>query len=137
MHESSRAILEDSEITLATLDLARYEVSNVAIRAWRTPDRVQSLLQAVDRIAEDGGVVESTTALLTQAAVLAEEHAISAYDAAYVAAAAQLGATLVSCDARDLVGNGLASSPADVPDPRSDQPEPSVEGQGETGVGEQ
>jgi predicted nucleic acid-binding protein len=114
LHEPARAMLADEGITIATLDLARYEVANVAIRAWRAPDLVSALLEAIDRIAGDGGVVPSTTALLTRAAQLAEEHAISAYDAAYVAAASQTGGTLISCDVRDLIGKGLANSPADA-----------------------
>jgi hypothetical protein len=52
--------------------------------------------------------------LLSRAATLADEHTISVYDAAYVAAADQAGGTLVSCDVRDLVSKGLASSPASV-----------------------
>jgi predicted nucleic acid-binding protein len=114
LHESARAILTDSAVTLATLDLARYEVTNVAIRAWRAPDHVSPLLEAIERISGDGGVLLSTTALLTRAAQLAEQHTISVYDAAYVAAASQAGSTLVSCDLRDLISKGLASSPADV-----------------------
>lgn len=111
LHEPTRAILADSKVTLSTLDLARYEVANVAVRAWRDPARVASLLEVVDRISEDGGVLTSTTALLTRAAQLAEEHAISVYDAAYVAGASQSGGKLVSCDTRDLISKGLASSP--------------------------
>jgi predicted nucleic acid-binding protein len=114
LHDPSLRILTDPTVTLTTLDLARYEAANVAIRAWRAPGRVAPLLEAIDRIAGDGGVLPSTTALLTRAAQLAEEHEISVYDAAYVAAAGQTGGTLVSCDARDLVGKGLASSPADA-----------------------
>jgi predicted nucleic acid-binding protein len=114
LHEPAHAVLVDPELTLATLDLARYEVTNVAIRAWRAPDRVAPLLDAIDRIADDGGVLASTTALLTRAAQLAEEHTISVYDAAYVAAANHTGAMLVSCDDRDLVSKALASSPAQV-----------------------
>jgi predicted nucleic acid-binding protein len=113
-HRPSHAILTDSEVTLATLDLARYEVANVAVRGWREPDRVAPLLDAIDRIAGDGGVISSTAALLSRAATVAEEHTISVYDAAYVAAAEQAGGTLVSCDARDLVGKGLGSNPAVV-----------------------
>jgi predicted nucleic acid-binding protein len=113
-HTSARALLVDGAITLSTLDLARYEVANVVVHAWREPDRVASLLEAIDRISSDGGVVPSTTALLTRAAQLAEEHTISVYDAAYVAAADQAGNTLVSCDVRDLTSMGLASSPSDA-----------------------
>ncbi len=115
LHESTRAILADRTVTVSTLDLARYEVANVAVRAWRDPARVAPLLEVVDRISEDGGVLMSTTALLTRAAQLAEEHAISVYDAVYVAAASQSGGKLVSCDIRDLISKGLASSPADLP----------------------
>jgi predicted nucleic acid-binding protein len=111
LHRPSRSLLGDPEVTLATLDLARYEVANVAIRAWRDLDRVAPLLEAIDRISGDGGVMSSTTELLTRAAKLAEEHMISVYDAAYVAAAERTGGTLVSCDVRDLVSKGLASSP--------------------------
>jgi predicted nucleic acid-binding protein len=112
-HEEAKAILANPEVTLATLDLARYEVANVAVRAWRDPTQVPSLLEAIDRISDDGGITPSTTTLLQRAAELAEQHTISVYDSAYVAAALQAGATLVSCDTRDLIGKGLASSPAD------------------------
>jgi predicted nucleic acid-binding protein len=114
LHEPARTILADHALTLATLDLARYEVTNVAVRAWRAPARVAVLLEAIDQISSDGGIARSTTALLIRAAQLAEEHTISVYDAAYVAAAAQTGWRLVSCDARDLLSKGLASSPAEV-----------------------
>jgi predicted nucleic acid-binding protein len=111
LHGPSRTLLGDPEVTLATLDLARYEVADVAIRAWRDLGRVAPLLEAIDRISGDGGVMSSTTDLLSRAAQVAEEHAISVYDAAYVAAADRTGGTLVSCDVRDLVSKGLASSP--------------------------
>lgn len=111
LHGPAQSLLADPEVTLATLDLARYEVANVAIRAWRDLDRAAPLLEAIDRISGDGGVMPSTTGLLSRAAKVAEEHMISVYDAAYVAAAERTGGTLVSCDVRDLVGTGLASSP--------------------------
>lgn len=122
LHGSSRTLLTDPEITIATLDLARYEVANVAVRAWRELGRVAPLLEAIDRISGDGGVIPSTTALLAHAAKVAEEHTVSVYDAAYVAAADHTGGTLVSCDTRDLVGKGLASSPTDVRDYESPPP---------------
>jgi predicted nucleic acid-binding protein len=112
LHKQARTVLSKSTVTLATLDLARYEVTNVAVRAWRAPKQVAPLLDAIERIANDGGVLLSTNTLLTRAAQIAQEHTLSAYDAAYVAAAAQAGGTLVSCDVRDLVGKGLADSPA-------------------------
>lgn len=117
LHEAAKAILTDPHVTLATLDLARYEITNVAVRAWRDPAQVSPLLDTIDRISDDGGIMLATTTLLARAAEIAERHTISVYDAAYVAAASQAGATLVSCNTRDLIGKGLAHSPADMSDP--------------------
>jgi len=111
-HQPAKALLVDPDLTLATLDLVRYEVANVAVRAWRAPGTVAPLLAAVERIADDGGVMESTATLLERAAELAEQHTISVYDAAYVAAANQTDRRLVSCDDRDLVTKTLAVHPA-------------------------
>jgi predicted nucleic acid-binding protein len=111
-HASARTLLEDDEATLATLDLARYEVANVAVCGWRAPQSVAPLLAAVERLADDGGVLASTGALLKRAAEIAESHTISAYDAAYAAAAEEAGHRLVSCDERDLVSKDLAVLPA-------------------------
>jgi predicted nucleic acid-binding protein len=113
-HESARSLLEDEEVTLATLDLARYEVANVAVRGWRAPDSVAPLLAVIQRLADDGGVVPSSDRLLTKAAQIAERHTISVYDAAYAAAAEEGGYRLVSCDERDLVSKDLAALPADA-----------------------
>ena len=104
-HDPARALLEDDEATLATLDLARYEVANVAVRAWRAPESVAPLLAAIEKLANDGGVLTSTDTLLARAAELAERHTISVYDAAYAAAADESGHRLVSCDERDLVSD--------------------------------
>ena len=117
-HEPARTLLEDENTSLATLDLARYEVANVAVRAWRAPESVGPLLAAVERIAADGGVVPSTDTLLTSAAEIAERHTISVYDAAYVAAASNAGHRLISCDERDLVSKGLAEAPGFDSTPR-------------------
>ncbi len=110
-HEPACALLAAPQVALSTLDLARYEVVNVAIRAWRDPGSVAPLLEAIERIAGDGGVLASTSGLLTRSAELAEQHTISVYDAAYVAAAAAGQRALISCDTRDLVSKGLASAP--------------------------
>ena len=69
----------------------------MAVRSWREFGRIAPVLEAIDRISGDGGVIPSTTTLLSRAAKLADEHTISVYDAAYVAAADQAGGTLVSC----------------------------------------
>jgi predicted nucleic acid-binding protein len=113
-HEPARVLLEDDETTLATLDLARYEVANVAVRAWCASESVMPLLAAIKKLADDGGVLLSTDTLLTRAAEIAERHTISVYDAAYAAAADDVGHRLVSCDERDLVSKGLAALPASI-----------------------
>lgn len=110
-HRHARVLLEDEEMALATLDLARYEVVNVAVCAWRAPRAVTPLLAAIEKLAEDGGVLASTRELLARAAELAERHAISVYDAAYATASRDSGHPLVSCDRRDLVSKGLATLP--------------------------
>jgi len=122
-HESAKALLADQDVSLVTLDLARYEIANVAVCAWREPEWVASLLEAVDRIADDGGVIASDTKLLEEAAKLAEERSISVYDAAYVAAASRGARTLISCDRRDLLSKDLAVSPSDARSPSAAQTE--------------
>jgi hypothetical protein len=94
----------------------------VAVRGWCELGHIAPLLEAIDRISGDGGVIPSTTALPSRAAKLADEHTISVYDAAYVAAADHAGGTLVSCDIRDLVSKGLAHSPASVHEEDSPPP---------------
>lgn len=113
-YDAARALMTDGGVTLASLDLARYEVANVATRVWRSAAMVAPLLSALDRIADDGGVVVSSGALLDEAAEIANRHGISVYDAAYVAAANLGGRRLVSCDVRDLVSKDLAGLPAEI-----------------------
>lgn len=113
-HTFATALLSDGSVSLATLDLARYEVANVAIRAWRNPEAVTPLLAVLERIADDGGVIASTGALMARAAELAERHSISVYDAAYVAAVGEGNRRLISCDRRDLVSKDLAKLPGDA-----------------------
>jgi predicted nucleic acid-binding protein len=112
-HDAARATMT-AGATLATLDLARYEVASAAIRLWQSPADLTPLLAAVDRIADDGGLVVSTNTLLRDAAEVAVSHRISIYDASYVAAAAMAGRRLISCDVRDLVSKGLAVLPGEA-----------------------
>jgi predicted nucleic acid-binding protein len=113
-HQHASRLLRSGE-PLATLDLAYYEVSNVAVRAWRDLSAAHRLLERMAAVEDDGGIVRANAVLLAQAATLAEEHAISVYDAAYVVAARAAGGELISCDPRDLVSRGLARFPSDVP----------------------
>lgn len=110
-HHAAAQLLLSGPTSLATLDLAFYEVSNVAMRAWRDLEAARRLRVIVDAIAEDGGLIRVDEALAAEATAIAEREVISAYDAAYVAGAASVGATLVSCDLGDLVGRDLAVTP--------------------------
>lgn len=114
-HEAALALVRQGT-PLATLDLAFYEVTNVAIRRWVDPDAATRLRAACTAIAEDGKLVRVTPELAEGVAGISAKHGISAYDAAYVAGARQVGAALASCDEADLVGPGLASLPGDLLD---------------------
>jgi predicted nucleic acid-binding protein len=65
-------------------------------------------------VADDGGLVRVEASLIAHATTIAEEHGISVYDAAYVAAARASNGQLVSCDVRELVSRGLARLPGDA-----------------------
>lgn len=112
-HAQARRLLVGSD-PLATLDLAFYEVTNVAVRSWRDLAAAHRLLERVAAVADDGGLVWADAALLAVAASIADEQAISVYDAAYVAAARACDARLVSCDVRDLASRGLACRPGEA-----------------------
>jgi predicted nucleic acid-binding protein len=112
-HSDARRLLEGAG-RLATLDLALYEVTNVAILAWKDAAAARRLRGVIAALADVGGLVRAEPALLEAAATLAREHGISAYDGAYVAAAAAVRAELVSCDVGDMVARGLARLPADA-----------------------
>jgi len=112
-HGDAKRLLEGGN-PVATLDLAFYEVTNVAVRSWRDHAAAHRLRERVVAVADDGGLVRVEASLLAGAALIAEEHGISAYDASYVAAARTLDGQLVSCDLRDLVSQGLARLPGDA-----------------------
>ena len=114
-HAAARRLIASSaqDAPLAALDLTLYEVANVAVRAWRAPDRARTLVSLV-REACPGTLVRVDDELVGKAISLGEEHGLSVYDAAYVAAAQHHRWTLVSTDQRDLVKPGHAVSPADA-----------------------
>jgi predicted nucleic acid-binding protein len=112
---SSRSLVLDFERSLAALDLTFYEVANVAVREGQ-PDAARHLVRTIVTRC-DRRLVSVDEDLVSAAARVAAEHGLSAYDAAYVAAAQSRGWTLVSTDVRDLVSKGLAVTPdaADYP----------------------
>ncbi|MHB1784764.1 MAG: PIN domain-containing protein [Acidimicrobiales bacterium] len=112
-HGDASRLLEGQD-PLATLDLALYEVTNVAVRSWRDHSTAHRLRERVVAVADDGGLVHVEASLMARATSIAKEHGISAYDAAYVAAARASDGQLVSRDVRDLISRGLACLPRDA-----------------------
>lgn len=116
-HQAAVALLKTG--ALATLELAVYEVTNVAEVRWRDPQAGGRLRERVWAIAELGVLVRIDRALAERAAQLSRRRALSAYDAAYVAGAERIGAPLASCDEHDLVSRGLAQLPRKLLAPQS------------------
>ncbi len=113
-HAESYSLIDsapEGTATLAALDLTLYEVASVAIIRWRSDTeaaRVVALVQAAC-----GDALESVDEeLVREASLLALEHDLTVYDAAYVASSRRRGRQLVSCDEVDLVRPGFAITPA-------------------------
>ena len=111
-HPAALALLRTG--ALGTLELATYEVTNVAEVRWRDSEASRRLRERVWAIAELGALVRVDRALADRTAELSREHTLSAYDAAYVAGAEWVGAPLASCDQRDLVSRELAKLPHEL-----------------------
>jgi predicted nucleic acid-binding protein len=113
-HAPARRLVEESVARpLAALDITLYEVANVAMKRWRSPARAREVATLVrDACPKRIGRIDAE--LLERAIALAAEHRLTAYDAAYVAAAELHGWTLVSGDHADLVEPGLAITPAEA-----------------------
>jgi predicted nucleic acid-binding protein len=111
-HAAAQQLVADvtSGRALAALDLTLYEVANVAVRTWRSPEDAHTLVRLV-RDACPSMIAVVDERLIDRAVEVAELHRISIYDASYVAAAELHGWTLVSGDHSDLVRPGLAIAP--------------------------
>jgi predicted nucleic acid-binding protein len=114
-HDQAGRFLE-AGAALTVLDLTLYEVANVVARQYRQPEEARRLVQGLLH----GSVrppMQADVALFERGMDLMAEHDLTAYDAAYVAAARLNGLQLVSLDVRDLVSKGLAVTPdaADYP----------------------
>jgi predicted nucleic acid-binding protein len=115
-HEPAQAIVAEVQQPLAALDLTLYEVANVMGPKKRQPRAGRILLRLIEKRCRNN-LQAADPDLLESALELAAEHGLTAYDAAYVAAARRHGWTLVSADVADLVSKGLAVAPdaADYP----------------------
>ncbi len=112
----SAAALARGGAPVAALDLTLFEVINAVARGYRQPDQARRIARAILRTCGDD-LVRVDETLGEEIAELVPLHGLSAYDAAYVAAARRNGWQLVSLDVRDLVSKGLAVTPdaADYP----------------------
>jgi predicted nucleic acid-binding protein len=115
-HGDAVTLVRRHGVSLAALDLTLHEIGNaIGVKRGnaREATKVIRLLLACCR----ERVVAADAELVAAALEVAAEHGLTAYDAAYVAAARRHGWTLVSADIADLVSKGLAVAPdaADYP----------------------
>jgi predicted nucleic acid-binding protein len=111
-HTAARALVLDPARPLGALDLTLYEIANVVGVVKRQREIATRIAQTLLKRSE-GALVRVDEALAEHAIALAIEHGLTAYDAAYVAAARMHTWTLVSADLKDLVKPGLAAAPDD------------------------
>ncbi len=111
-HSDARMLALAPAHPLGALDLTIYEVANVVGVIKGQGDLAARICRAIlER--SDGRVVRVDATLAKQAVELAMENKLTAYDAAYVAAARKHSWTLVSADIKDLVKPGMALAPND------------------------
>jgi predicted nucleic acid-binding protein len=109
-HSHARRLVRELSTPLAALDLTLYEVANVVgAKKGRHDDAVRIVRLLLTRCRHDPLAVDAD--LLTATLRVAAAHGLTAYDAAYVAAAERYEWTLISTDVRDLVSKGLAVTP--------------------------
>jgi len=115
-HAAAQELVGEVDRPLAALDLTLYEVANALGVKKGRPEKGRVLTRLIVRRCREG-VLPVDSDLVESALELAAEHGLTAYDAAYVAAARRHGWTLVSADIADLVSKGLAVAPdaADYP----------------------
>lgn len=114
-HDQAKAIVSSS-LELTALDLTLFEVANAVGVRMGNQARAKRIGSILFSRCKDH-LVRVDLELMGEAVEIASEHGLTAYDAAYVAAARRNGWTLVSADIRDLVSKGLAVAPdaADYP----------------------
>ena len=115
-HQSAVELIRDQGDSVAALDLAVYEVCNAIGVKRGNPTEADKVIRLLLACSAER-FVSADASLAFSALEIATEHNLTAYDAAYVAAARANGWTLVSTDIKDLVSKGLAVTPdaADYP----------------------
>jgi len=109
-HDASQALVRNPPEPVGAIDLTFYEVANVIGVRERRPEIARALSQILRRRCSDR-IFTLDADLFEATLAVASEHALTAYDAAYVATARRYGWQLVSTDIRDLVSKGLAVTP--------------------------
>src|ERR1700761_1809890 len=108
--EACRVLAVDTSHSVGTLELAMYEVANaLGARDGRAAEAVDMCRLITGRCGS--AIIGPAPMLMRSAISIALEYGITAYGAAYVAAAHREGWTLVSLDVKDLVSKGLAITP--------------------------
>lgn len=110
LHDSAATLVVDERRAVAALDLTLYEIGNVVGARDGKRENAGFLSRLVVERCRDR-LIRVDIDLIGAAVEIAAEHSLTAYDAAYVAAARRHGMTLVSGDLRDLVSKGLAVAP--------------------------
>ncbi|MET0558213.1 MAG: PIN domain-containing protein [Solirubrobacterales bacterium] len=110
-HAESASLIWNRHPELAALDLTLYEVANTVGIKFSQPAEARKLIDTIVTCCTGDRLRGVDPGLLGLAIEIATEHGLSAYDAAYVAAAQRNGWQLVSIDVRDLVSKGLAVTP--------------------------
>ena len=113
--DPARALLDryrERAIALHVLDLTPYEVGNALLRGGPrvAAEQVAVVLEALAEICPQ---LAPTTSELHDAALLAERHGLTLYDAAYAAVALARGAQLATLD-RQLLQSGLGRRPSGI-----------------------
>lgn len=114
--ETARALVVDAGCPVAALDLTLYEVANgLGVRQGKREEAVELCRLVLGRCGDS--MLSVDPKLVDTALRVAAEYGLTAYDAAYVAAARRHNWTLISTDIADLVSKGLAVAPdaADYP----------------------
>jgi predicted nucleic acid-binding protein len=108
--EAAAGLIREQAQVLGALDLTLYEVANAVGVKQGDAGEASQVIRLLLRCCRDR-VFSVDAELLDSALHLAAQHRLTAYDAAYVAAARRHGMTLVSVDIADLVSKGLAVTP--------------------------
>jgi len=113
--DSARGLLDryrERAVALEVLDLTPYEVGNALLRGGPGVQAHQVAV-VLEALAEICPQLAPTTSELRAAALLAERHGLTLYDAAYAAVAQARGARLATLD-RQLLDSGLGRRPSAI-----------------------